>query len=120
MKAGRFMSPPSSSTSAPTSAKEPMVPASSASSTPSQRRVGASWRMVTVSPLAFLSSLSMTLLVRASASGRGMRLKAGGARSSPRTLVTTAAATLPWAISRSKRPTQPVYLVDRSNSSAGS
>jgi hypothetical protein len=120
MNAGRVMSPPSSSTSADTSAKLPMVPAISASSTPSQRKVEASLRMVTVSLVACLSSLSMTLLVRASASGRGMRLKAGGARSNPRTLVTTAAATLPWAISRSKRRTQPVYLVDRSISSPGS
>ena len=113
------MWPPSSSTSAGTSAKLPMVPAISASSTPSQRRVGASLRMVTVSLAACLSSLSMAMLVRVSACGRGMPLRAGGARSSPYMLVISAAATLPWAISRSKRGTQLVYRV-ASISRAGS
>ncbi len=76
--------------------------------------------MVTVSAAAFLSSLSMALLVSDSTNRRPMSLKAGGARSSPYMLVTSAAATLPWAISRSKRRTQPVYLDDRSISRAGS
>ncbi len=75
--------------------------------------------MVTVSLAAFLSWLFMAMLVRNSASRRRMSLKTGGARSNPYMLVTSAAATLPWAISRSKRLTHAVYLVP-SIRSAGS
>ena len=62
----------------------------------------------------------MAALVAATSSRRGGYRKAGGARSSPRMLVISASATLPWAISWSKRRTQLVYRPEVSISRAGS
>jgi hypothetical protein len=81
--------------------------------------VGASLRIVMASGAALESSLFMAVSVREASRRRGMILKSGGASSSPYMLVIIAAATLPLAISRSKRFSQAVFLV-ASMASAGS
>jgi hypothetical protein len=81
--------------------------------------VGASLRIVMASGAALESSLFMAISVRDASRRRGMILKNGGASSSPYMLVIIAAASLPSAISRSKRSSQAVFLV-ASMASAGS
>jgi hypothetical protein len=82
--------------------------------------VGASLRIVMASWAAFLSSRFMVISVSDASRRRGMTLKNGGANSSPYMLVIIAAATLPRAISWSKRSSHAVWRPVASMASAGS